>query len=340
MDGMKALICGCSGPVLTEEERAFFAEARPCGLILFARNVETPEQVRALVAEFRELVGWPQAPVLIDQEGGRVQRLRPPHWREFPPAARYGDLWAHDPLSALRAARLVTWLLASELADLGINVDALPVLDVPVEGAHDIIGDRAYAREPEVAALLARAAVAGLAAAGVAPIIKHIPGHGRARADSHKELPVVDTSLADLRARDFLPFAALADAPMAMTAHVTYTALDPDNPATTSRTVITDIIRGEIGFDGLLMSDDLNMEALAGPLPARAEAALAAGCDVVLHCSGDLEEMREIAAVCPPLSGRALECARSAVEGLRQAALPPESLKEAEEWRQRLLTSA
>ena len=333
---MKALICGCSGPVFSDDERAFFSEVRPYGLILFARNIESPEQVRALVSDFRALVGWPQAPVLIDQEGGRVQRLRPPHWQEFPPAARLGALWARDPLAALRAARLVTWLLALELADLGINVDALPVLDVPVAGAHDVIGDRAYAREPQTVALLARAAIAGLQAAGIAPIIKHIPGHGRARADSHEELPVVDAPLATLRRHDFLPFAALADAPMAMTAHVVYSAIDAANPATTSRTVIADIIRGEIGFDGLLMSDDLAMRALTGPLPARAEAALAAGCDVVLHCSGELEEMRAVAAVCPALSGKSLARARAAVAGLRPAELTPDA-GEAEHWRRQLL---
>lgn len=333
---MKALICGCSGPELSDEERTFFSEVRPFGLILFTRNIKNPQQVQALVAEFRKLVNRSNALVLIDQEGGRVQRLRPPHWREFPPAARYGDLWAHDPLSALRAARLVTWLLAAELVELGINADALPVLDVPVEGAHGIIGDRAYARSPQAAALLARAAMAGLAAAGVAPVIKHIPGHGRARADSHEELPIVDTPLDALRAHDFLPFAALADAPMAMTAHVTYTAIDPANPATTSHTVITDIIRGEIGFDGLLMTDDLNMQALNGPLPARAEAALKAGCDIILHCSGDLSEMQEVAAVCPTLAGKALQRAQAAVSVTAAAHLPLDA-QEAERWRRQLL---
>ena len=336
---MKALICGCSGPTLSEEEHAFFLETRPFGLILFARNVESPHQVRALVAEFRGLVGRPDAPVFIDQEGGRVQRLRPPHWRAYPPAERLGELFARDPLAALRAARMVTWLLAAELAGLGINADALPVLDVPVEGAHDIIGDRAYARDPQVATLLARAAMSGLAAAGVAPVIKHIPGHGRARADSHEELPVVDAPLAALRAQDFLPFAALADAPMAMTAHVVYAAIDACNPATTSRTVITDIIRGEIGFDGLLMSDDVNMQALSGSLAARAEAALAAGCDIILHCSGIMEEMREVAAVCPALEGQSLKRAEAAMAFTRPHGLPPDA-EEAEEWRLRLLHGA
>ncbi len=326
---MKALICSCADTTLREEERAFFAEERPFGLILFARNVENPDQVRALVAEFRTLVGREDAPVFIDQEGGRVQRLRPPHWRDYPPTASLGALWRRDPLVALRAARAVTWLLGRDLATLGINADCLPVLDVPVAGSHDIIGDRAYADEPQVAALLARAAVAGLKAAGVAPVIKHIPGHGRARADSHKELPVVDASLEELRSHDFLPFAALADTPMAMTAHVVYAALDDRNPATTSRVVIDDIIRGEIGFAGLLMSDDLNMEALDGPLAARAEAALAAGCDVVLHCSGELEEMRTVAAVCPALSGMALQRAEAATKAMAAQGMAP-SAEEAE----------
>ncbi len=332
---LKALICGCAGPTLSEEERAFFAEERPFGLILFARNVESPAQVRALTADFRALAGREEAPVFIDQEGGRVQRLRPPHWRDYPPAATFGALWKQDPLAALNAARAVTWLLGRELAEIGVNADCLPVLDVPVAGSHDIIGDRAYAEEPVAAALLARAAVAGLRAAGVAPVIKHIPGHGRARVDSHEKLPVVDAPLEALRGHDFLPFAALADAPMAMTAHVVYAAVDGRNPATTSRVVIHDVIRGEIGFSGLLMSDDLNMRALEGPLAARAEAALEAGCDVVLHCSGRLDEMRAVAAVCPVLSGEALRRAEGAMAATRPEGLAPEK-RVAEGWLERL----
>ena len=320
---MKALICSCAGTTLSDEERAFFAEANPFGLILFARNIDNPRQVRRLTADFRACTGRANAPVFIDQEGGRVQRLRPPHWRDYPPAARLGALWRQDPLTALKAARAITWLIGRELADAGINADCLPVLDVPVEGSHDIIGDRAYAREPCTAALLARVALAGLNAAGVAGVIKHIPGHGRARADSHKELPVVNASLDELRGHDFLPFAALADAPMAMTAHVVYSVIDSRRPATTSPVVIRDIIRGELGFDGLLMSDDINMRALSGPLPARAEAALEAGCDVVLHCSGDLAEMRAIAPVCPALDGEALARARAAQAAMHPVSMPP-----------------
>ncbi len=307
-----AFISGCAGSELSAAERAFFGRTRPWGLILFARNIEDPGQVRRLVADFREAVGRPQAPVLIDQEGGRVQRLRPPHWRTWPPAMRFAELFERDRVEALRAARLVTWLLGRELAGLGINVDCLPVLDVPVPGSHEIIGDRAYGHDPLVVATLGRAAMEGLRAAGIAPVIKHVPGHGRARADSHLKLPVVETPLEELRRTDFVPFAACADAPMAMTAHVVYAGIDPEEPATHSLRVIRDVIRGEIGFDGLLMSDDLNMKALKGSLAERCEKALAAGCDIVLHCSGILEEMEEVAAAAGTLSGRALERAIAA----------------------------
>ncbi len=311
--GIRAFVCGCAGPVLSEEERAFFASERPFGLILFARNIVSPAQVRAIVADFRRALGWPRAPVFIDQEGGRVQRLRPPHWRDYPPAAVFGALFARDPLAALRATRAVHRLLGRDLARLGINADCLPVLDVPVPGSHGIIGDRAFSRDPSAVALLARMAIAGLRDSAVAPVVKHVPGHGRARADSHEELPIVEAALRELRAHDFLPFAALADAPMAMTAHVVFTALDAARPATVSKVVISEVIRGEIGFDGLLMSDDLNMRALRGSLGERAGAALDAGCDVVLHCSGDMAEMREVAAACPPLSGHALRRADAAL---------------------------
>ncbi len=337
---MKAFICSCAGTQLSEAERTFFREARPFGFILFARNIDNPQQVRDLVEDFRTCVDRPDAPVFIDQEGGRVQRLRPPHWRAYPPAARYGTLFDHDPLAALRACRNVHRLLARELKQLGINADCLPVLDVPVPGSHEIIGDRAFHDSPQTAALLASTAIAGLRAEGVAPVIKHIPGHGRAGADSHEELPVVDASLNELRAHDFLPFAALADAPMAMTAHVIYSAIDARRPATTSAIVIQDIIRGELGFDGLLMSDDLNMQALSGPLGRRAEMALAAGCDVVLHCSGRLEEMREVAAACPELGGDALPRANEAMRAANAQPQPFPDMKQAEEWLARLLVDA
>ncbi|WP_231573582.1 beta-N-acetylhexosaminidase [Thermopetrobacter sp. TC1] len=336
MHTARAFICGCSGPTLTEAERAFFVEARPWGLILFARNIETPEQVRALIADFRRLVGNAQAPVFVDQEGGRVQRLKPPHWQAWPPAFSLAKVYEQDPLKALKAARLLTRALGREIRAVGFNADCLPVLDVPAPGSHEIIGDRAYGRDPLVVALLARAAMQGLMEAGVAPVIKHIPGHGRAKADSHETLPRVDAPLADLEAVDFLPFTALADAPMAMTAHVVYTAVDPDLPATHSAQVIGEIIRGRIGFSGLLMSDDITMKALSGSIAERAEKALRAGCDVILHCSGNLAEMQAVADVTPPLAGaglkraQAVECWLHAVADAPFSPLPEEEAAERE----------
>jgi beta-N-acetylhexosaminidase len=300
-----AAIFGCAGLTLSAEERALFTRADPLGFILFARNVATPDQVRKLVVDLRATVQRPNAPVLIDQEGGRVARLRPPHWRAAPTAATIGALANRDIDTACEAAWLNARLIGAELRELGITVDCAPVLDVPVPGAHDIIGDRAYSTDPGRVARIARAAALGFIDAGVLPVIKHIPGHGRARSDSHAELPVVEAPRDVLAATDFVPFRALADMPWAMTAHVLYTALDPDRPATTSPSVVRDVIRGEIGFSGLLLSDDLSMAALAGTLAARATAALAAGCDVVLHCNGDFAEMEEIAAVTPKMSSAA-----------------------------------
>ena len=311
-----AFICGCSGTELSGAEIEFLRSAKPWGFILFKRNCETPEQIRALTSAFRAAVGRRDAPVLIDQEGGRVQRLGPPLWRRYPTAAAYGRLHAAEPLRALRAAWLVTRLLAEDLHQVGITVDCLPVLDIPQPGSHDIIGDRAYAREVAVASLLARSAMQGLMAGGVLPVIKHIPGHGRATADSHLSLPVVEVSRSELERTDFPPFAALCDAPMAMTAHVVYTAIDPDRPATLSDSLIESVIRHEIGFDGLLMSDDLSMRALSGSLHERTRDALAAGCDVALHCNGNLDEMREVTAAAGPLRGPALARARRALKAL------------------------
>ena len=314
-----ALICGVAGPALTSGEHAFLRDADPWGLILFRRNIETPAQVQALTASFREAVGRADAPVLVDQEGGRVQRLGPPFCPAYPPARVFGDLYDADPPAGLSAARLVTRLIGEDLARLGINVDCLPVADVPQPGSHDIIGDRAYHTRPEAAALLARAAMEGLMAAGVLPVVKHVPGHGRATADSHDTLPVVDAPAVDLRATDFLPFAALADAPMAMTAHVVYAALDPDLPATLSLRVMG-MIRNEIGFDGLVMTDDLGMKALSGALRSLAERSLAAGCDVVLQCSGVLAEMAEAAEGAGRLHGAAAARALRATQNRRHAA--------------------
>jgi len=301
-----AAIYGCAGLTLSDAEQRFFLETSPWGFILFARNIDTPEQVRALTAALRETVGW-QAPILIDQEGGRVARLRPPHWRSYPPGRLYGELYLEDKALGLEAAELGGRLIAEELMSLGIDVDCLPVLDVPVSGAHDVIGDRAYGETVEVIAALAKAASRGLLAGGVLPVIKHIPGHGRAGVDSHTSLPVVDAAWDLLSGTDFAPFKAFSDAPLAMTAHVIYSAIDADRPATTSRRVIDDVIRGEIGFAGCLMSDDLSMQALDGGLGARARASIAAGCDLVLHCNGDPAEMAEIALEVPTLAGEALE---------------------------------
>jgi len=317
-----ACILGCSGPVLTNAERVFFAEVRPWGFILFARNVETPGQLRALTASLRETVGRTDAPILIDQEGGRVQRLGPPHWGRYPPGRAYGRLKGNDPLFRREIARLGARLVAHDLAAVGINVDCLPVLDVPDPDSHQVIGDRAYGDTPDEVALLGRAAAEGLIAGGVLPILKHIPGHGRARADSHLELPVVDAGWDELDGRDFAPFKALSDMPMAMTAHVIYTAVDRKQPATTSRSAIRRVIRKAIGFDGLVMTDDLSMKALKGGFRERAEAALAAGCDVVLHCNGDMDEMKAVVAGTGPLRGLSKRRAEAALARLPKAAEP------------------
>ena len=317
-----AAILGCSGLTLSREEQAFFRDVRPWGFILFARNVESPDQVRKLVDELRATVDRDDAPVLIDQEGGRVQRLGPPHWRRYPPGRAYGELPANDPLLQREIVRLGARLLAHDLAELGINVDCVPVLDVPVDGAHDVIGDRAYARTPEGVARLGRAACEGLIAGGVLPVVKHIPGHGRARADSHLDLPVVETPYEELDAWDFAPFKALSDMPMAMTAHVVYAAVDPRRPATTSKTAMRKVIRQAIGFDGLVMSDDLSMKALGGDFASRARASLAAGCDVVLHCNGDLDEMRAVIAGTRELSGPAARRAKAALARLAKVPEP------------------
>jgi beta-N-acetylhexosaminidase len=313
---MRAFICGLKGLSLDAEERAFLRDASPWGAILFRRNVESREQVARLTAELRDALGR-HAPVLVDQEGGRVQRLNTPNWRAYPSAARF-EAAGRDATQAERLAWLGARLMAHDLREVGIDVDCLPVLDVPAEGSHAIISDRAYSRDPARAARLGRAAAEGLMAGGVAPVMKHIPGHGRARADSHLELPVVEASRAELEAVDFPPFAANADLPMAMSAHVVYTAIDPAAPGTQSKTVVDDIIRGLIGFDGLLMTDDLSMRALTGGFRERAERAIAAGCDMVLHCNGDLAEAGPVAEGAPQLAGKALERAEKALACVRE----------------------
>lgn len=315
----KAMILGCAGTRLTADEEAFLAAERPWGLILFARNIGEAAQIADLTARFRQLVGRRRAPVFIDQEGGRVQRIRAPVALDYPSGAALGALYRKDRKAGLRAARLMSRLHAADLLPLGITANCLPVLDVPVPGAHGVIGDRAYGHDPASVAEMGLAAAEGLLEGGVLPVVKHIPGHGRAAVDSHKALPVVDADAETLARVDFAPFAALAHMPLAMTAHVVYTALDRDGPATTSARVIGDVVRTRIGFDGLLMTDDLSMRALSGDFAARARAALSAGCDVVLHCNGLMDEMRPVAEVVPVLSGRALDRAGRATTMAGQA---------------------
>jgi beta-N-acetylhexosaminidase len=309
----RAFITGVSGLELSATEREFIRGTRPWGFILFKRNIETPDQVSALVRELRDCLGEADAPVLIDQEGGRVARLGPPHWPAYPPGATFGALYDLDRALGLRAARLSSRLIAADLIDLGITVDCLPLADVPVAGADAVIGNRAYGTEPAKVAAIARAVTEGLEQGGVLPVLKHIPGHGRATADSHHQLPTVDTSRNELERTDFAAFQPLADLPMAMTAHVVFSALDPAQPATTSATIIRQVIRGEIGFQGLLMSDDVSMNALAGSIAERTRAIVNAGCDMVLHCNGKLDEMRDVARETPELAGEALDRARRAL---------------------------
>jgi beta-N-acetylhexosaminidase len=310
---MKAFIIGVSGTELAAEEREFIASERPWGFILFKRNVGTPAQVASLVGRLRDAAGAADAPVLIDQEGGRVQRLGPPHWPVYPPGAAFGRLYDIDPALGLAAARLSARLIADDLLPLGVTVDCLPLGDVPIAGADAVIGDRAYGTRPDRVAAIARAVTDGLHQGGVLPILKHIPGHGRATADTHFRLPVVDTPKIELEATDFAAFRPLADLPMAMTAHVVFSAFDPAHPATTSATMIEQVIRGLIGFQGLLMSDDVSMNALAGSVAERTRAIFAAGCDMVLHCNGKLDEMRPVARETPELSGKAFARAKRAL---------------------------
>lgn len=296
---MKPVIFGCAGPALSEEERDFFASEQPAGFILFARNIQSPQQVLALTSEMRSCLGRPDVLITIDQEGGRVQRMTSPHWQKYPPMALFGQCAKIDAQLAEDALAMNCTLIADDLRRVGINMDCLPLLDVPVAGCDNVIGDRAFAGDPTLVAKLGRVVVDSLMQNGVLPVIKHLPGHGRATVDSHKELPVVAEPVDLLETTDFLPFKALADCPFGMTAHIVYSALDPVNPATTSATVIERAIRESMEFKGLLMSDDLSMKALEGSMAGRASAALGAGCDMILHCNGDMAEMRDIAGVLP-----------------------------------------
>jgi len=307
-----AFITGLVGPVLAAQEQAFLRDAAPFGLILFKRNIEAPDQVRRLVAEAREAVGS-QVPVLVDQEGGRVQRLGPPHWPAYPPGAAYGEVYDRDAETGLRAARLGARLIAADLHALGIDVDCLPVADVPAADADRIIGDRAYGETPQKVSALAAAAAQGLLDGGVLPVVKHLPGHGRATADSHHALPVVATGRDILESSDFAAFRPLKGLPLGMTAHVVFTAIDPSAPATTSPIMIGQVIRETIGFAGVLMSDDISMGALTGTITERTRAAVAAGCDLVLHCNGHFDEMLEVAENAPTLRGAS---ARRAADAL------------------------
>ncbi|MEM8850040.1 MAG: glycoside hydrolase family 3 N-terminal domain-containing protein [Pseudomonadota bacterium] len=302
-----AFILGCEGPVLTEREAAFFRDADPWGFILFARNIRAPDQVRALTAALRDSVGR-AAPILIDQEGGRVQRLGPPFWTRWPrPLTQMSR--ATDPV---RAMFLRATLIARELRDVGIDVNCTPTADIAGEHTHPFLLSRLYGHSSETVTARARANADGCLEGGVLPVVKHIPGHGRANTDSHLALPRVDTALEDLRASDFQVFRALADLPLGMTAHVVYEAIDPDLPGTISHPVIHEI-RQQIGFDGLLMTDDISMGALPGDLAHRCHGAIAAGCDLILHCNGTWDDMQMVAATGPTLTGRALERAERAL---------------------------
>lgn len=319
---MQAAIYGLEGFALTDEERSFFRDAEPAGIILFRRNCENPNQLRQLTDSLRNLTGRDDLPILIDQEGGRVARMRPPEWPAFPPAEKFSNLYRVAPSSAIEAVRSNARALGLMLHSVGVNVNALPLLDVRQEGASDIIGDRSLGSEPMQVSALGRAVLDGMASAGVVGIIKHMPGHGRALVDSHKELPVVTATVEELET-DLEPFERLASAPMGMTAHVVYTAWDADRPASLSPIVIHDIIRERIGFDGWLMSDDLGMKALKGDFASRAAGVVAAGCDVALHCSGKMEEMIAVASAVPAMSAeghdrlaRAMAITRNELEPL------------------------
>jgi beta-N-acetylhexosaminidase len=317
----KAFITGLAGTKLSDAERDFIRAERPWGFILFRRNIDSPTQVAALTNEIQDVLGVTDVPILVDQEGGRVQRFRPPNWPLYPAGAAFGRLYDIDSALGLKAARLSARLIADDLTKVGVTVDCLPLADVPVPGADDVIGDRAYGNDPQKVAAIARAVTEGLEQGGILPILKHIPGHGRATADSHLALPVVDSPKSELESIDFAAFKPLADLPMAMTAHVVFSAYDPAQPATTSATMIERVIRGLIGFQGLLMSDDVGMNALAGSIAERTKALLAAGCDMVLACSGEPEEMRQVARETPELSGKALARAKAALAS-RQAPKP------------------
>ena len=311
---MTPAIFGIAGPQLSADEKAFFQEADPVGYILFGRNCVDGDQLRRLTNDLRSIHGRERLLVSIDQEGGRVARLRPPHWSAYPRGEAFDKLYAIAPTSAIEAARVNAHAMALELAEFGITVDFHPPLDVRQAGAHDVIGDRALGGEPRQVAALGRAILDGLAKGGVAGCIKHMPGHGRAMCDTHKELPTVTASDEELES-DLAPFRALRDAPIGMTGHLLFTRWDADNPATLSETVIQQIIRQRIGFDGLLLTDDIDMEALDGTVPERSVKAHAAGCDVILNCWAKMDDQIAITQQLPSLSGKGAERLERALAG-------------------------
>lgn len=321
-----SVILGCAGTSLSDDERSFFREVRPFGFILFARNVDTPEQLRHLTEDLRDCVDRDDAPIFIDQEGGRVQRLRPPHWRAAPPMKLFGDLYKTNPDHAREALALNIQLLSAELLDLGITVDCAPLLDISTATTHVAIGDRAISDDVEVVCDLGRVAAESFLAAGILPVIKHLPGHGRATVDSHKDLPRVSAPRETLSRTDFVPFRHLKDMPLAMTAHIVFEDIDPSSPATTSQTVIGDIIRKDIGFDGLLISDDLSMHALTGGFRDRAMGSLDAGCDLALHCNGDMSEMKAVVDGASALS----DAQWAKWQAAKGRLLPPQNIDRAE----------
>ncbi|MBV6657219.1 MAG: beta-N-acetylhexosaminidase [Devosiaceae bacterium] len=303
--GTRAFICGLAGLQMSSFERDFLGSMRPWGVILFARNVDSPGQVRDLTASIRDTLGW-HAPVLVDQEGGRVQRLKPPHWRRYPSAGRLGSMEAASPGAGVEAAQIATWMIADDLLEVGIDVNCAPVLDLRVAGATNAIGNRAYHGDPEVVATMASAVHDAYLEAGVVPVIKHLLGHGRAREDSHELLPRITADRDTLNVTDFAPFKALRNAPMGMTGHLVFDAVDATVPVTLSRAAV-DLVRKEIGFQGALLTDDLSMGALSGSVAERASQALEAGCDLVLHCNGTRAEMEALDGVIPELVGRSAE---------------------------------
>ncbi len=318
----RAVICGLEGHALNHAETDFFRDIDPWGYIIFARNVEAPDQLLRLTDALRDLSGRSDIPILIDQEGGRVARLRSPHWRDAPPGAVFGEAWARNPETAREATWINSRLMAHELKASGINVNCVPMLDIRAAGSSDVvIGDRAFSDDPVIVAALGRASAEGLLAGGVLPVIKHLPGHGRSIIDSHEGLPVVEASVEDLENSDFIPFRALNDLPLGMTGHLIFTAIDDKVPSTLSKRIVDEVIRsdapGRIGFDGLLLTDDLSMGALEGDFATRTRAALQAGCDIILHCNGKMAEMQAIATETPLLADKALERAREATAALR-----------------------